>query len=380
MLPAAPFTLPAAGDAWLVDARARYLRQSLRRLLDWPDGAPAHVLAAYRAVREVLTEVFRANPADMLSSLSLPSIGAPLHAGALDVAVPNLLLELARRRLLPPEGVWWSAPVRALVNPPLGVGRQYDPALVGVLFLPGHVSIARHEEWALTGNNGDFLALRQGGWLALADANPLANVEGHPEKSGNGTSVGDTSCDTWVCRLDAARDIIAQSLPGLAGEHRQLLACINPVGTHDEQSFSASYRESIGQIYVSLHPDQVVMAEAIVHEMQHNKANLLSYTDPLLENANVLTSSPVRPDLRPLWGVLLAAHAFLPVEVMLRVRAQQHPTPSLESRLARIRLVNRAAMNTLRTEAVCTEVGKRLLSGLDALEVAMESAVSFMVD
>ena len=367
MLPAAPYTIPVAGEDWLRPARAHYVRQSLRRLLDWPLPLPGFLVPPYNAARETVASLYRSHPMQVSAALLLPAVGAPLHAGALGIARPTLLLELARRRLLPAEGVWWSAPVAALTNPPLGVARRYDPPLVGVLFMPGRVSTARHDEWELVGIEDAFRGLACGGWFALGDANPLAHIDAHPEKAGNTIALGEASTETWMVRINEARALIRGVLPDLASEHELILSCITPVGTDAERSLSASYREAIGQVYVSLHPDPVIMAEALVHECQHNKANLLSYSDPLLQNADTFVVSPVRPDLRPLWGLLLAVHAFLPVEAMLRELVALGSYPTAPERLRAVRRVNREGMAVLRQEAVTTVIGARLLAGLDAL-------------
>ena len=54
---------------------------------------------------------------------------------------------------------------------------------------------------------------------------------------------------------------------------------------------------------------------------------MASYSADFLKNPfEPCYKSPVRPDPRPLWGILLAVHAFLPVAVMhRRLRADSHP-------------------------------------------------------
>ena len=97
------------------------------------------------------------------------------------------------------------------------------------------------------------------------------------------------------------------------------------------------------------------MAEAMVHETQHGKMNALSYLDPILYNAFTEWSpSPVRPDLRPLWGVLLAVHAFVPVSVLhARLAAKNHPLslePSFARRRTEVLQGNLRGMQVLRRE------------------------------
>ena len=95
---------------------------------------------------------------------------------------------------------------------------------------------------------------------------------------------------------------------------RLLMQLLLPVGFDRERHLSASYAEAIGAAYLSLHPDGMTMAEALIHEFSHNKINALARLEPLLENGDgARFGSPLRPDPRPLHGVLLAVHAFVPV-------------------------------------------------------------------
>ncbi|MBI4051083.1 MAG: hypothetical protein HY400_01110, partial [Elusimicrobia bacterium] len=156
-------------------------------------------------------------------------------------------------------------------------------------------------------------------------------------------------------------------------EMKLLLKQIVPVGYHAEKHFSASYQEAIGTIYMSLHPNTLVMAEALVHEFQHNKLNLLSYQNPILHNAfSPLYPSPVRPDPRPLWGILMAVHAFLPVAVFYRKLKQAgHPvslTPDFKRRLNEIDRQNQEGMDVLRAHADWTVLGQNIMEELETLD------------
>ncbi|MCC6849123.1 MAG: hypothetical protein IT294_11540 [Deltaproteobacteria bacterium] len=146
-----------------------------------------------------------------------------------------------------------------------------------------------------------------------------------------------------------------------------------PVGYDATRHLSASYREAIGTMYLTLHPHLMTMTEAVVHEFQHNKLNVASYGCEFLENAfHTLYPSPVRPDPRPLWGILLAVHAFLPVaELYRRMRDAEHPSaaqPGFGERLSDIDLKNHEGMEMLRAHARLTPAGRALLDDLEALE------------
>ena len=76
----------------------------------------------------------------------------------------------------------------------------------------------------------------------------------------------------------------------------------------------------------------------------------------MLTNAfHPLYKSPIRPDPRPLWGILLAVHAFLPVaELYRRMRDAGHPLaahPGFERACPSIDLKNHEGMEMLRATA-----------------------------
>jgi HEXXH motif-containing protein len=109
------------------------------------------------------------------------------------------------------------------------------------------------------------------------------------------------------------------------------------------------------------------MAEAMVHEFQHNKANLASYHDALLDNpAGTLVRSPVRPDPRPIWGVLLAVHAFVAVAELYR-RMSASGDGSVRARLGDVIARNDEGLRTLRQHARPTRIGAALLEELEGL-------------
>jgi HEXXH motif-containing protein len=358
MAPAAPYTLPSPDDAWLAQARQRYLRRAARLLLAWPAPLPAWLERPYASVREALGRVLAARPGELYAALALPQVGAPLHSGDLAEAITQLLVELSRRRAVGREGVWWPVPVKRLLCPPTGAALDLVPERVGVLFADGEIELGAGEAWDLVAPERRFLAMREGGWLALADNNPLALVEAHPEKEGNALSLGTAPAEAWLASLDEARRIVRDALPAVADEHRTLLAAVVPVGGPMDRSLSASYREALGVVYLSLHPSPVKMAEALVHELQHNKINLLTFSDPVLvDGGAALHSSPVRPDPRPLWGVLLAVHAFVPV-------AELYWKLGDHARYAEVVAGNREAIDVVAAHAKPTEVGKRLIAGL----------------
>ena len=117
----------------------------------------------------------------------------------------------------------------------------------------------------------------------------------------------------------------------------------------------------------------MTMTEAIIHEFQHNKFNVSAYSADYLNNAfHPLYKSPIRPDPRPLWGILLAVHAFLPVaEIYRRMRDAGHPWAArfdFEQRMSELDLKNHEGMEMLRAHAQFTPAGRAMFDELETLE------------
>jgi HEXXH motif-containing protein len=203
--------------------------------------------------------------------------------------------------------------------------------------------------------------------LALEDNNPLASVEAHPDKRGNVVNLGGKSVEVWLDALREALRIVRDFVPELRVEMNECVEVIVPVGFDPEKHLSASYREVVGTLYVSLHPEVMTMAEALVHELSHTKLNLLFDVDPVLENAfEPLYVSPVRPDPRPLHGVLLAVHAFSAVlRLYDRMLAHDHPaarTERFRARMSALQRGNQEGLSVLSSHAHPTPMGRELLA------------------
>jgi HEXXH motif-containing protein len=200
--------------------------------------------------------------------------------------------------------------------------------------------------------------------LALEDNNPLAMIEAHPDKDGNAVDLGGRSIDAWLAALRAALELVAAHLPDVRREMSLYLHQIVPVGWFPDKHLSASYREAIGTAYLSLHPSGMTMVEALVHEFQHNKLNALLELDEVLENAHEpLYRSPVRPDPRPLHGVLLAVHAFVPV-ARLYERLIAGGATALEPRFRDVVRINREGTEVLLASGRPTAMGQGLMQEL----------------
>jgi HEXXH motif-containing protein len=169
--------------------------------------------------------------------------------------------------------------------------------------------------------------------------------------------------------LKEALDIVAQYLPIVRDEMDLVLHQFVPVGYDEEKHLSASYREAIGTIYLTLHPSVMTMTEAIIHEFSHNKLNALFELDGVLENAfSPLFTSPVRPDPRPLHGVLLAVHAFLPVAELYGRMIEAGDVRARPDRFAQIVRKNHEGATVLFENARPTPTGRGLLDEVRRLD------------
>jgi hypothetical protein len=202
--------------------------------------------------------------------------------------------------------------------------------------------------------------------LALRDNNPLSMFEAHPDKQGNAIDLGGKSSEEWTQVLRDGLQLIEEMLPDLRREMDLFVQQIVPVGFDEQKHLSASYQEAIGTIYMSLHPSLMTMTEALIHEFSHNKINALFELDDVLENAfSPLYTSPVRPDPRPLHGVLLAVHAFLPVARLYEKMIEtQHPlaqNAAFLGRYERIKQINAEGAEVVLKNGRPTAMGKPLL-------------------
>ena len=372
--------LPDASHARLIALR----RAEAFRLLK------AHAAAGDIEVASALAALARSSKADAADVLMDPAAAVLARCDRFALAGDAWMFELACRGLLTKRFVMRgqrviSLPLRLSIAWPDGVrvtlsskrlelnGRGPARAL---LLTREALLEAVDPRLTVTTTLHPLLDANEHGQLlfALDDPNPLAMVEAHPDKDGNALSLGEFDKAAWTRALSEAFAMIARHLPGVVDEMRLLSLLTIPVGYHAERHVSASYREYVGACYLTLHPNVHTLAEALVHEFQHNKANLASHHDPLLDNAQgTLVKSPVRPDLRPLWGVLLAVHAFVPVaELFLRIL--QSGENHVRDRLRDVIQKNEEGLQTLREHARPTRIGAMLIEEMSDLH-AMHRAV-----
>lgn len=409
LVPGHGLVLPDDGPSALARSYTTYLVASCRRFL----GCGSRLRSAQRPAHErtaaIVADALQAGDRALLSCFSSPLIGTPLHclqlreelgafAGRIDEAaatvVPNLLLEIGLRSLIPRERSVLCDGTISVASPAIG-GELLAPAgTTGLRFSASHIAAVSGDRelarlpldlsalrTALAGDAAGFRLqprfhrIGKATHLATMDLNPIAAFEAHPEKSGNHIDLGGRSEGEWVAMLEQCLELIGRYLPRALREMELMLKQIIPVGYDTVRHLSASYRESVGTVYLTLHPNVMTMTEAVIHEFQHNKFNVSAYQLEYIRNAfEPLYKSPVRPDPRPLWGILLAVHAFLPVvELYRRMRDEGHPwasEPGFDRRLSELDLKNYEGMQMLRDNAQLTEAGRAMFDELEQLESA----------
>jgi HEXXH motif-containing protein len=387
---------------------ARYLAACVQQFLSAGSQLPAALRPAHARIAALVRQGLAHNQRAMLSCFASPTVGTPLQCLGLrddleafrrriDDAgtkmLPHLLFEMALRRLIPDgRSVLWEHGAPPLASLAIG-GELIPPAgATGWRFSASHLAaIGRDTELARLPVDREAMqrTLADGAcgvrieprfhrvgavtYFATVDHNPIAAFEAHPDKAGNHVDLGGRPEAEWLGILDQCFGLIERFMPGELAEMRTMLHEVIPVGFDAERHLSASYREAVGTMYLTLHPSVMIMTEAVIHEFQHNKFNVAAYSTEFLSNAFApLYKSPIRPDPRPLWGILLAVHAFLPVaELYRRMRDggdARAAHPDFERRMAELDLKNHEGMEMLRAHAQLTPAGGALFGELETLE------------
>lgn len=174
----------------------------------------------------------------------------------------------------------------------------------------------------------------------------------------------------WQKVLTEAWSLIAKAAPLLLEEIQLGVQIIVPVCSTEDVHLSASYHEAPGLITMSWTPENVMIAEALVHEYHHQKLNALMNIDPLIEDPEELAIyySPWRKDPRPLRGLLHAAFTFQAIVEFYNNLMDSHLAHlDEEQQLRRIYQGScqvAYALEALQEQGHFTRLGMSLLEGL----------------
>lgn len=139
----------------------------------------------------------------------------------------------------------------------------------------------------------------------------------HPDHKKNHVGVGfDSKLPVeWRELFIKSFDILHQVSPWFMSEINQIIRKIIPFGVSYNVHNSGSYSDVIGHLLMSYptwvqHPE-LALLEAILHEYNHNKLNLIMQTERLvLNDLSEAYYSPYRPDARHILGIYLGIHAI----------------------------------------------------------------------
>ena len=154
--------------------------------------------------------------------------------------------------------------------------------------------------------------------LTPHDWNPDRYLEAHPDRINSWNTLGFwwKSDSEWFHLFEKSFAILTAISPGFTDELSNMIRKIIPMGISHGTHNSASYSRCIGHIYMSypsgMEYSELALLEAIIHESNHNKLNLILRCEPLLNNTfHEIYYSPYRPDPRHIHGIYLWLHAMV---------------------------------------------------------------------
>ena len=175
----------------------------------------------------------------------------------------------------------------------------------------------------------------------------------------------------WRERVRSAWQIVADRHRWAAEPMADVISVIVPLTPHsDTDLVSATTPAAYGAIATSWPPDQVTLAETLVHEFQHVKLCGLLDMVPLAASGEQRVYAPWRQDPRPAGGLLQGIYAHL--GIVRFWQAQQHaetdPDGLLRAQVlfARWRLAIGETVQTLLETGSLTPAGVRFAERLRA--------------
>jgi hypothetical protein len=194
-----------------------------------------------------------------------------------------------------------------------------------------YIEIFKREVWYLRNWEWDKLSMNQGNkiWnteikLTYNLVNPYDWLDAHPDHAVTWGILWfwERPLDEWLKVYEKSFTLLQQVDEWFYDELNFIISKIAPLGTARGLHNSASYKETIGTLYLWYTIDaptpEINNLEAIIHESSHNKLNLLMQFDPIILNdSEEKYYSPYRPDARHIHGIFLWLHAFVPTIYIL---------------------------------------------------------------
>ena len=165
--------------------------------------------------------------------------------------------------------------------------------------------------------NKDECILGTNIFLTLDFQNPDAHKSTHPDHKKNQVDITfwDIPSNEWRNLFQKSFSIVQSVSPGFMDEINLMIRKIIPFGVSYQVQNSGSYKDVIGHLLMSyptgVDSPELSLLEAILHEYNHNKLNLILQTERLILNDYTEKYySPYRPDARHIHGVYLWVHAI----------------------------------------------------------------------
>ncbi|TBR17545.1 hypothetical protein EPO15_16705 [bacterium] len=359
--------------------RAATAEAELRRAAQWAGGVPS--LAAYAPARSI-EAVLSAPPAVRAALLLFPAMDCWLSYAPAIVAGARpegeAFLHFAYfQSFAAAAAVLGGAPQTLKVRLSPDARFHATGTRWGLSFpkdCAGKDAVVKAARGKLSGTCGKasgkptlLPALAEGMWVEQDDPLVLQPIVMH------GLVRNDARAQARFVRvLSAAMARIQDVDRGLFDEMTDFLRLIVPLDNpKDYGSVSSSYKNMRGALCLSHSDDQLLQEETLIHEFCHQKANLLTAADPLLKpgQGGQIVYSPLRPDARRLWGLLLGAHAFVNVNRYLQrvLRREAFPDKarlSVQANIARRLCHVDDMLRTVSLYADLTPVGERFQSRL----------------
>ena len=235
------------------------------------------------------------------------------------------------------------------------------------------------DQWSIYATwNKEYLFSSQGSiiaWtdicLTLQDANPDRNYNNHPdhEKDIMGLGFGNIPIKKWQHLYAESFALLHDISPWFLSEISGMISKIIPFGISSSSHNSASYSSCIGHLYMSYPIDiempELAVLEAIIHESNHNKLNLIMKSDPLILNTREeVYYSPYRPDARHIQGIYLWVHALVAVIYLFfhaHVSGIFTMNPSWLEKCMMYQMKNALSFRILQKYAILTPLGQKIL-------------------
>jgi HEXXH motif-containing protein len=146
-------------------------------------------------------------------------------------------------------------------------------------------------------------------------ANPDIDKHTHPDHKTLSMGYASKSPTEWRELFEESFSIVKRVSPGFMSELDRLLRKVIPFGISRGAHNSGSYSDVIGHVAMSypieIESPEIAVLEAILHEYNHNKINLVMQTETLiLSDMREIYYSPYRPDARHIHGIYLGLHAL----------------------------------------------------------------------